>query len=266
MLVNGIAPIAAPIVGGQLLHFTDWHGVFFVLAAIGLAMFAAVLFGLPETLPAARRSEAGIGNTLKTFRGLLADRAFMGYALAQGFVMAAMFAYIAGSPFVLQDVYGVSPQTFSLCFAVNGLGIICASQVAGRLAGRFDETKLLATGLGIAAAGGVALLVMLLLHAPLGFVLPPLFFVVASVGMVSTMGFSLAMRNQGGNAGSASALQGLMSFIFGSVVAPFVGIAGSGTAVPMGIIIAALDVGAILLFALLVGRGRGAAPAESRTP
>ncbi|SFJ23225.1 MFS transporter, DHA1 family, bicyclomycin/chloramphenicol resistance protein [Paenibacillus sp. UNC496MF] len=254
MLVNGIAPIAAPIVGGQLLHVTDWHGVFLVLGAIGLAMFLAVLLGLPETLPPSRRSQAGIGNTLRTFRRLLADRSFMGYALAQGFVMAAMFAYISGSPFVLQNVYGVSPQVFSLCFAVNGLGIICASQLAGRLAGRVDEAKLLAAGLGLAAAGGVALLAMLLAHAPLGFVLPPLFFVVASVGIVSTMGFSFAMRSQGSNAGSASALQGLMAFIFGSVVAPFVGIAGSDTAVPMGILIAALDVGAVLIYALMVRR------------
>ncbi|AZN38697.1 multidrug effflux MFS transporter [Paenibacillus albus] len=258
MLVNGIAPIAAPIVGGQLLHFTTWQGVFIVLAAIGLVMFLAVLLGLPETLPKERRAKGGILNTVITFRRLLTDRVFMGYALAQGFVMAAMFAYISGSPFVLQDIYGVSPQMFSVCFAINGLGIILASQVAGRLAGRFNEAKLLVTGLGIAAVGGVALLAMLLAHARLVLVLIPLFFVVASVGLVSTMGFSLAMRNQGQAAGSASALQGLMSFMFGSIVAPFVGIAGSGTAIPMGLIIAALDVSALLLYFLLVRRAPAA--------
>lgn len=198
MLVNGIAPIAAPIVGGQLLHVTDWHGVFLVLGAIGLAMYLAVLLGLPETLPPSRRSKAGIGNTLRTFRRLLTDRSFMGCALAQGFVMAAMFAYISGSPFVLQNVYGISPQTFSLCFAMNGLGIIGASQLAGRLAGRVDEAKLLAAGLGLAAAGGVALLAMLLAHAPLGFVLPPLFFVVASVGIVSTIARHAQSRKRRG--------------------------------------------------------------------
>ncbi|SFT24566.1 multidrug effflux MFS transporter [Paenibacillus sp. BC26] len=253
MLVNGIAPIAAPIFGGQLLHFTTWHGVFVVLGAIGLMMFIAVLLGLPETLPIDRRAKGGILNTLSTFRGLLTNRSFMGYALAQGFVMAAMFAYISGSPFVLQDVYGVSPQIFSLCFAINGLGIIVASQVAGRLAGRVNEVKLLVTGLCLAALGGVTLLLMLLIHAPLLLVLLPLFFVVASVGIVTTMGFSLAMRSQGHAAGSASALQGLMSFMFGSIVAPFVGIAGSNTAIPMGIIIAALDILALLIFFVLVG-------------
>ncbi|REE91317.1 DHA1 family bicyclomycin/chloramphenicol resistance-like MFS transporter [Paenibacillus taihuensis] len=259
MLVNGIAPIAAPIVGGQLLHFTTWQGVFVVLASIGLIMFVAVLFGLPETLPRERRAKGGILNTVITFRRLLTDRVFMGYALAQGFVMAAMFAYISGSPFVLQDIYGVSPQMFSLCFAINGLGIILASQLAGRLAGRFNEVKLLVTGLSIAAVGGVVLLAMLLAHAQLVLVLIPLFFVVASVGIVSTMGFSLAMQGQGQSAGSASALQGLMSFMFGSIVAPFVGIAGSGTAIPMGIIIAALDVSALLLYFLLARKAQARA-------
>ncbi|WP_219834547.1 multidrug effflux MFS transporter [Paenibacillus sp. R14(2021)] len=254
MLVNGIAPIAAPIAGGQLLQVTSWHGVFLVLTGVGIVMFAVVLLGLPETLPPERRSKGGIGNTLGTFRGLMADRAFMGYALAQGFVMAAMFAYISGSPFVLQEVYGVSPQLFSLCFAINGLGIIAASQIAGRLAVRVSETKLLAAGLGLAAAGGGMLLVMLLAHAPLLLVLIPLFFVVASVGIVTTIGFSLAMRKQGKAAGSASALQGLLSLMFGSIVAPFVGIAGSDTAVPMGLIIAALEIAAVVLYALLVGR------------
>ncbi|RAP74155.1 multidrug effflux MFS transporter [Paenibacillus montanisoli] len=263
MLVNGVAPIAAPIVGGQLLRFTTWHGVFVVLAAIGLIMFLTVLFGLPETLPASRRAKGGIKNTLATFRRLLSDRTFMGYALAQGFVMAALFAYISGSPFVLQEVYGVSPQTFSLCFAINGLGIILASQTAGRLADRVNETKLFLTGLGLATAGGVALLLMLLIHAPLLLVLIPLFFVVSSIGIVTTMGFSLAMRNQGRAAGSASALQGLMSQLFGSIVAPFVGIAGSGTAIPMGVIIAALECLALLIFLLLAGKATAAATAAA---
>nr|WP_308640173.1 multidrug effflux MFS transporter [Paenibacillus silvisoli] len=264
MLVNGIAPIAAPIVGGQLLRFTTWHGVFLVLALIGLIMFLTVLLGLPETLPASRRAKSGLRNTSSTFLRLLTNRSFMGYALAQGFVMAAMFAYISGSPFVLQEVYGVSPQMFSLCFAINGLGIILASQATARLADRVNESKLLLSGLALAAAGGVALLLMLLIHAPLALVLIPLFFVVSSVGIVSTMGFSLAMRSQGNNAGSASALQGLMSMIFGSIVAPFVGIAGSGTAIPMGIIIAALECLALLIFLLLVGRAT--APATAAEP
>jgi DHA1 family bicyclomycin/chloramphenicol resistance-like MFS transporter len=177
----------------------------------------------------------------------------MGYALSQGFVLAAMFAYISGSPFVLQNIFGVSPQMFSLFFAVNGLGIIIASQVTGRLAGRISETKLLVTGLGLASLSGIMLLVMIFIGAGLYTILPPLFLVVSSVGIVTTAGFSLAMQNQGQSAGSASSLLGLLSFIFGGIVSPLVGLGGSHTAIPMGIVIAAAATGSILSYALLIG-------------
>jgi DHA1 family bicyclomycin/chloramphenicol resistance-like MFS transporter len=104
MLVNGVAPIIAPIAGAQLLHVTSWRGVFIALCLLGLIMLIAVLFRLPETLPVNRRSKGGIRNTFSTFRGLVTDRIFMGYALSQGLVVADMFAYISGSPFVIQDI------------------------------------------------------------------------------------------------------------------------------------------------------------------
>ncbi|MCP3774876.1 multidrug effflux MFS transporter [Paenibacillus sp. MZ04-78.2] len=254
MLVNGAAPILAPIVGGQLLEVTSWRGVFVVLGLLGVLMLIAVVLALPETLPQERRSKGGLGNTLTTFRRLLSDRMFIGYALAQGFVVAAMFAYISGSPFVLQDIFGVSPQMFSVCFAINGFGIILAGQVAGRLAGRVSDKRLLVSGLALASVAGVALLLAIVSGAGLYAILVPLFFVVSSVGIVSTAGFSLAMRNQSESAGSASALLGVLSFIFGGIVAPLVGIAGNQTAVPMGIVIAAADVSSVLCYWLLVRR------------
>jgi DHA1 family bicyclomycin/chloramphenicol resistance-like MFS transporter len=252
MLVNGVAPIAAPIAGAQLLRVTSWRGVFIVLAAIGVLMLLGVLLGLPDTLPAANRAKGGIMNTLLTFGSLVRNRLFIGYALSQGLVLGAMFAYISGSPFVLQDIFGVSPQMFSLCFAINGLGIIIASQVTGRLAGRISEVKLLLSGLCLAALGGVMLLLMILIGAGLAAILIFLFIIVSCVGLVSTLSVSLAMRDQGHSAGSASALIGVLTYLIGSLVAPLVGLGGSLTAVPMGIIIATLEVGALLLFARLV--------------
>jgi DHA1 family bicyclomycin/chloramphenicol resistance-like MFS transporter len=257
MLVNGAAPILAPVVGGQILQITTWRGVFVVLAVIGAVMAAAVCFGFRETLPAGRRMSGGVRTTFTAFGRLLRDRTFMGFAFTQGLVMAAMFAYIAGSPFVLQDIFGLSPQMYSLCFAVNGLGIIIASQTTGRLAERIGESKLLAAGLSIAAAGGVLLLAAAAFGIGLYAILPALFLIVSSVGIVSTSTFALAMQNQGQAAGSASALLGLLSFIFGGVAAPFVGIAGSGTAVPLAIVIAVCEAGAIVSYlVLVVGRGR----------
>ncbi|AIF53416.1 multidrug effflux MFS transporter [Pelosinus sp. UFO1] len=252
MLVNGVAPILAPIVGGQILELTTWRGIFAVLSGVGSLMLLGVVWGFKETLPIALRSKGGVQNTLGTFMKLSKNRTFMGYALTQGFVMAAMFAYISGSPFVLQNVFNVSPQMFSLLFGINGLGIIIAGQITGRLAGKINETKLLVAGLAIAFVGGISLLAGVLLGGGLYTLLIPLFFAVSSVGIVGTSTFSLAMQDQAKSAGSASALIGLLSFIFGGFMAPLVGICGSHTAIPMGVTIAVAETAAVLSYFFLV--------------
>ncbi|OEH94266.1 multidrug effflux MFS transporter [Bacillus solimangrovi] len=254
-LINGIAPIMAPVIGAQLLKIVPWQGVFIVLSIIGLVMFFVVLFGLPETLQNDRRSAGGVKNTFITFRNLILDRTFIGFALAQGFVFAAMFAYISGSPFVVQNIYGGSPQMFSLIFAINGLGIMMASQTTGRLAGRIHESKLFRFGLATSLCGGIVLFILILLHARLIFLLIPLFFVVSSVGVVSTSGFSLAMQKQGKNAGSAAALIGVLSLALGALAAPFVGLGGEHTAIPMGIVIVCAGVSATLSYLFVIPRG-----------
>jgi len=254
MLVNGVAPIAAPIIGGQILTYTSWRGVFILLSLIGALALLAVIFGLGETLPAQKRSSGGLRQTLLTFGKIARNRRFMGYALTQGFAMAGMFAYISGSPFVLQKIYGVSPQMFSICFAINGLGIILASQIAGRLAGKVSETRLLIAGLLTAAAGGTSLLIAILAGGGLITVLIPLFLVVSSVGLINTASFALAMADQAKSAGSASALIGVMTFLLGGLVAPLVGLGGEETAVPMGVVIACADLGALLLYFVMIGR------------
>jgi len=256
MLVNGFAPIAAPIIGAQLLNVTDWRGLFIFLTLFGLVISFAVILGLKETLPLEKRAAGGIGQTMRTFATVLRDRQFTGYALAQGFILAGMFAYISGSPFVLQDIFGVSPQMFSVIFACNGLGIIVASQVAGRMAGKVSEQKILMTGLLLAVCGGISLLICIAAGVGLKGILPSLFFVVASVGLVSTASFPLAMRNHGRSAGTASALIGVMSFVFGGLVAPLVGLGGSTTALPMGIVIASTGLLALISVFVIAGKGQ----------
>ena len=251
MLINGVGPIFAPIVGGQLLRFTSWRGVFLVLSVVGILMLLAVLLALPETLPLERRSQAGLKNTLATFRILISDRVFMGYALPQGLVMAAMFAYISGSPFVIQNIFGASPQMFSIIFAINGVGIIIAGQITSRLASRITGIKLFIGGLVLAGVGGISLLTAILSEAGLATILLPLFVVVSSVGVVTTAGSALAMENYGHSAGSASALLGLFAFVIGAIVAPLVGLGGENTAVPMGLVIAVAEIGAILCYVIL---------------
>ena len=253
-LVNGAAPILAPVFGALLLRFVPWQGIFIVLGIIGFVMFIVVLFGLMETLPAEKRVKGGINNTLTTFQKLIVDRSFIGYALTQGLVSASMFAYISGSPFVVQSIYGASPETFSLIFALNGIGIMMASQLTGRLSVRFRESKLLAFGLSMSVCGSVVLLILLLLQAKLWIIVIPLFFVISSVGVVNTAGFSLAMQEQGKNAGSAAALLGVLSLLFGGITSPLVGLGGDQSAIPMGLVIASSSIGAVITYVFLVIR------------
>ncbi|MDX1260630.1 Bcr/CflA family multidrug efflux MFS transporter [Exiguobacterium sp. K1] len=253
-LVNGTAPILAPIIGGQILRFGDWRIVFYLLAVLSTLMLIAVAFRLPETLPVHHRVEGNLKTTFQTFGRLLSDRTFIGYAFAQAFAMGAMFAYISGSPFVLQNIYGASPQQFSFLFGLNGIGIILAAQTAGRLAGRVDSEKMMRIALTVVAMAGICLFLALTLSDSLILVMIPLFFVVSSVGMISTLGFTLAMQNYGSTAGSASALLGLLPMLVGSLVSPLVGVMGEESALPMGLIIMTLDCLSLLIYTLLIVR------------
>lgn len=256
MIVNGLGPILAPVIGGQLLRVTTWQGIFLVLFAAGIIFCLTILLRLPETLPKERRSKSGLKGTLLTFRVLLGNRKFMGYALSQGFVTASMFAYISGSSFVLQNIFAVTPQIYSLIFAVNGIGIIITGQIAGRLAGKVSETKLLLSGLLLCTMGGILLLLTVLVGGGLIPILICLFAVVSSVGIVGATSFSLAMQDQGETAGSASALIGLIPLLLGSCVAPLVGLGGVESALPMAIVMACTGILSILSYVLLVRRGK----------
>jgi DHA1 family bicyclomycin/chloramphenicol resistance-like MFS transporter len=248
MLVNGVAPILAPIVGGQLLRFTSWRGVFIVLAVLGILLFLAAFLGLPESLPVERRRMGGVAVTLAAFRSLAADRMFMGLALTAGLAFAAMFAYISGSPFVLEDIYGISAQAFGVFFAVNGLGIVAAGQISARLVRRVGPRPLLAWGIGQAVAGGLLLLGAVLAGSGLLLVLPALFVVVSSIGLMSPNATALALHDHPHQAGSASGLVGVMQYIVGALAAPLVGIAGPHSALPMALVIATAGSGAGLAF------------------
>jgi DHA1 family bicyclomycin/chloramphenicol resistance-like MFS transporter len=246
LIVSSAAPIIAPIIGAQLLHFTSWRGVFGVLALAGAILLAAVAAGLPETLPPERRRTGGARAALQAGRRLLADRQFGGYTLASGLGLGAMFAYISGSPFVLQTKFGVSPQLFSLIFAVNGLGIIAAGQLSRMLAGRVTLRALLAAGLTGSAGGGAVLLAGTAAGLGLPLILPALFVVVASVGLIQPNATALALEGHAQDAGSASGVVGVAQYGIGAAAAPLVGIAGPHTDLPMVIIICLLGVSARL--------------------
>ncbi|MEO3946560.1 multidrug effflux MFS transporter [Gorillibacterium sp. CAU 1737] len=256
MLVNGTAPVLAPVLGGFLLTLMPWRGVFVVLALIGVVMLLAVAFRLEETLPAERRSTGGLVQTFSTFGRLLKDRSFMGFALTQASTAIALFSYISGSSFVFQNIYDVSPQGFSMIFALNGLGMVLASQITGRLAGRVRTEKLLGVSLLLIAFGAAGLLTAILMEAPLAFIMIPLFVTIASIGGVNITCNALALENQKQHAGSASAILGLLPYTAGALASPLVGIAGESSALPMGLLVAAAALLALLFFLLTRSRGR----------
>lgn len=257
MLVNGLAPVLAPVVGGQILRFTSWRGVFVVLAAIGAAMLVASWLFFPETLPAAdRTSRIGMRSTLREFRQPLRDREFIGYALVAGLSFAALFAYISDSSFVFESVFGLSPQEYSVVFALNSAGLVLASQLNGLLLRRFTPRQLLASGSIVMAASSLALLADALVGLGIFGILVPLFVIVAGAGMLMPNAAAMALTNYPRAAGSASGLLGFAQFVIGGAVAPLVSLSRAHSAAPMAGAIVILALAALLALAVLT-RGPG---------
>ncbi|MFG2315117.1 multidrug effflux MFS transporter [Streptomyces tendae] len=240
MLISGVAPVVAPLIGGQILRVTDWRGVFVVLVVVGVVLGVVVWARLPETLPVEERHAGGVGDTLRAMRGLLADRAFTGYMLVGGFAFASLFAYVAASPFVMQEIYGASAQTFSLLFGLNSIGLVVVGQINGKiLVGRARLDRVLGLGLVIVIAAATVLLLMSLgVFGEVGLwpVAAVLFVLMSAMGISLPNTQALALMRVKTSAGSASALLGTSSFLIGAVASPLVGIAGEDTAVPMAVV------------------------------
>ena len=259
LLVNSTAPIAAPILGGALLQVTSWRGVFLVLAGLGALIFAGTHRVIAETHPLAARAPTSARATLGLMARLMQERRFLGCMLSCGLGLAAMFAYIAGAPFVLQDLYGLSPGQFSLAFAGNSVGILGAGAAGSRLLRRVRPVTVLGAGLGLGLVGGSALLAVIATGAVgLPGVAPALFLVVSSVGLVVPSATAIAMAGQPSIAGTAAALLGVAQYATGAALAPLVGLAGRGTAIPMAVVIFGCGLAAAAAWLLLVR------PAEQR--
>nr|WTB30746.1 multidrug effflux MFS transporter [Streptomyces sp. NBC_00830] len=252
MLISGVAPVVAPLIGGQVLRFTDWRGIFAVLTVVGVLLTLVVWKWLHETLPFEERHTGGVGDALHTMRGLLGDRTFTGYMIAGSLAFAALFAYVSASPFVVQEIYGASPQTFGLLFGINSIGLITVGQINGKvLVGRISLDKALGFGLGVIVLAATALLLMTSgVFGDVGLVpvAAGLFVLMSAMGLAMPNTNALALMRTKHAAGSASALLGTSSFLIGAVASPLVGIAGDATAVPMAVVQLVCAVGAMACF------------------
>jgi DHA1 family bicyclomycin/chloramphenicol resistance-like MFS transporter len=255
-VIGGFAAIIGPLLGGLLTTFTDWRGLFVFLAVIGAAILVVTLLVFGETLPMERRTQGGFGQTLGDYRTLLADQVFLGAVLNQGLLYAALFAYLAGSTFVLQDIYGLSPQWYAAAFGLNSAGHMVFGYIAGRTAERWSILGTLTAGVAVTGLGAMGLLAAGLTFMPLWVVIVSLFALSSGVAVSAPPATTLAMSDYPQMAGTASSLLGMVRFGFGGIAAPFVGVAGALSILPLGLVTVITVVLAAAATLLLVRRHR----------
>lgn len=261
-VIGGLAAIVGPLLGGMLNAVTDWRGLFVFLAAVGALILIATLLVFGETLPVARRSRGGFTQTLHDFRTLLSDRVFLGAVLNQGFLYAALFAYLSGATFVLQDIYGLSPMGYALAFGLNSAGFMTFGYLAGRTAERWSIAGTLVIGILVAALGAAGLLVAGLTAVPLWVVVVALFLLASGVAISSPPATTLALVEYPQIAGTASSLLGMVRFGFGGVAAPLVGVAGALSILPLGVVTTVAVLLAAAASLLILRRNAAASPVD----
>ncbi|GGM02809.1 Bcr/CflA family efflux MFS transporter [Nakamurella endophytica] len=233
--VNGFSPVLAPVIGGQVLRVGDWRTVFWVLAGIGVALLLLVVLAVPESLPPGRRSTGRLSTSFAGFAVVMRDPVYLGWVASGTLVAGAMFGYISASPFLLQDGFGLSPQLFSICFAINAVGIAATSQLGRVLVRRRRPATLLTASAVQCLAGALLLAASLLVGWGLWPVLVGLFVMVSALGLGMPSASALSMDRHRTVAGSAAAVFGAAQFALAAVAAALVGIgnraAGSALAV-----------------------------------
>ncbi|MFJ4260493.1 multidrug effflux MFS transporter [Pseudomonas monteilii] len=260
MLVMGLAPILAPMLGGVLVNLAGWQSIFLALSLFSAGCLLAVSLGLPESLPA-HIPRQPLSGALRQYLRLLGDRVFLGHALTGGIAIAGMFAYIAGSPFVFIKLYGVPAEHYGWLFGTNAAGFILVAQVNARLLAKRGPAFLLARAVWLYLIAGLVLLgVAALRPAQLWPLLVPLFICIASLGCIIPNASACAMSGQGAWAGSASALMGCVQFSVAAGAAALVGLLHDGSAVPMALVISLCGALAVSV-ALLTRRLQAKPPA-----
>jgi DHA1 family bicyclomycin/chloramphenicol resistance-like MFS transporter len=251
-LVSGLAPVVAPLVGSQLMLVMSWRGTFVVLAAFSAIVLIATALFVRETLPVQQRHEAGHSTTLQRFRVLLTDRAFVGTVLMAGMNFSGLFAYLAFSPFLFQQVYTLNAQQYGVLFAVNSFGVIIGVQTASYLARTIGPQWILAGANILALLSASTIVVLDLAEVGLLGVLIPLFLFITACGLSFPCLTALALARHGSEAGTAASLLGAANFGIAAAVTPIVGLFGAQRALPMGAVMLACAVLAGLLLWLVI--------------
>ena len=254
-LVMGAAPILAPVLGGQMLLFTGWRGIFWMLSVFGVLIWLVVCFFLRESLPRERRVKITIPEALMRYKGLLFDRRFMGYALVLALSAAVGFTYVTCAAHVFIDLNGISPQMFTAFFGINAMGMIGASQVNRFLLRHFTSYQILTKVLIAMSLAGI----LFVIHGVSGLggfpVLVGLLFTLQTLtGLAGPNATALALAPFARAAGSASALMGTMQFGLGGIVGAVAGIFSQNSALSMCVVQASCAIGSLLVLRFIAVR------------
>ena len=232
MLVNGVAPVIAPALGGVILSFASWRMVFVILTLFGISMLAKTVFKVTESLPIDRRDSPHLLSIFKNFKDLLVTPRFVLPMLIQGVTFIMLFSYISASPFLTQKIYGLSAQQFSIMFACVGISLIISSQATGKLVDYIERLVLLRILTIVQLIGVAWVSITLSMHLSIWLLFIGFIILVAPVTGVATLGFSIAMEERTGGNGSASSLLGLVQSLLGGIVTPLVGLFGEANFIP----------------------------------
>ncbi|MBO1751854.1 multidrug effflux MFS transporter [Actinotalea sp. BY-33] len=248
MLVIAAAPLLAPTIGSVIADIWDWRAVFVALALFAVVLVVVVARFLPETLPVERRIAHGLGASLRGYAGLLRDRRFVALAVIPGLSMALIMSYVAGSPFVLQNEYGLNPQQFALVFGIGGTSLVAGSQVNAALVRRIGPLRLLRAGLPAVVVAAAVLVPVAATQAGgvTGFV-AVLWVTTALLGFVMANASALALSRHGERAGTAAAVIGFLQAGLAGIVSPVVGLVGGDALAMTGVMLASVVLALVIL-------------------
>ncbi len=251
-LVNGLAPIIAPVIGSQLLRIVDWRGIFVFLGAYGVLVILAAFFFLVETQPKARRNDLGHRTARERYRSLFSDRVYVGVIIVAGMTFTGLFAYLTSSSFLFQQVYKYSAQEFGFLFAINAVAVVIGVQSSSRLA-RIVGPQWILLGAVITMLLAASTIVALD-AAGLGLagILAPLWFFILACGFAFPCQQVLAIDGHAGEAATAASLMGAVNFGLAGLLSPIVGLFGVHNAIAMGGMMMATSVVSITIILTLV--------------
>lgn len=258
MLIMGVAPILAPLLGGFLTTAFGWRSIFWLLTGVSAMALLAVRIYLPETFTA--HPDHRLSRALHNYVGVLRDRQFVAYTFSLSFIYAGMFAYITGSSFVFIEYFHLSPTFYSWIFGFNAFGFILFSQVNTRLLRKYSSEELIRKTLPCTFFAGVLLFVTSFFQVPVWVFCVPLFIFILTLGLIAPNSSACALAHQKKSAGSASALMGTIQFTVSALCSTLVSRLHDGSILPMTLVMFGCSAIALCLYWLLVLRAKDMPP------